>query len=282
MIEIYQLEQLIAFADNGTLSEAAEKMHISQPTLTRTMKKLEEEFGVPLFSRTKNKMDLNENGLLALSHARKIMEQTGDMLRLVRALDRASHTISIGSCAPEPMVQLVQHCSKLYPEMAISSEMKDLDYLKQGLDDDIYQCIILPEKPYDNNYTVEEFGHENLYFALPKSHPKTNSQSLSFSDMNGENMIVFSAIGFWYEMTKNQMPDSRFLMQNERYDFTELINSSILPSFATDTTQISAPAPADRNLVPITDECAHVTYYIVCKKKDRSKFKNLLRSKMNT
>lgn len=100
--------------------------------------------------------------------------------------------------------------------------------------------------------------------------------------MNGENMIVFSAIGFWYEMTKNQMPDSRFLMQSKRYDFNELINSSILPSFATDTTQMSSPAPSDRNLVSITDDCAHVTYYLVCKKKDRSKFKNLLLSKMNT
>lgn len=71
MIEIYQLEQLIAFADNGTLFEAAEKMHISQPTLTRIMKKLEEEFGVPLFYCIRNKTELNKNEIIALIYARK-------------------------------------------------------------------------------------------------------------------------------------------------------------------------------------------------------------------
>ena len=49
MIEIRLLEQLAAFAEYGTLSEAAERLHTSQPTLTRSMKQLEDELGVPLF-----------------------------------------------------------------------------------------------------------------------------------------------------------------------------------------------------------------------------------------
>ena len=64
MIEIYLLEQLEAFARCGTLSGAAEELHLSQPTLTRSMKKLEELIGVPLFERQKNKLVLNENGKL--------------------------------------------------------------------------------------------------------------------------------------------------------------------------------------------------------------------------
>lgn len=65
MIELAQLEQLAAFAEYGTLSKAAEKLHMSQPTLTRAMQKLESAFGVPLFLRTKNRLELNENGKLA-------------------------------------------------------------------------------------------------------------------------------------------------------------------------------------------------------------------------
>ena len=53
MIEIHLLEQLDAFAEYGTLSEAAEKLHTSQPALTRSMKKLESELGVTLFIRSK-------------------------------------------------------------------------------------------------------------------------------------------------------------------------------------------------------------------------------------
>ena len=64
MIELFQLEQLTAFADYKTLSKAAEMLHMSQPTLTRSMQKLESEFDVSLFRRTKNKLELNENGEL--------------------------------------------------------------------------------------------------------------------------------------------------------------------------------------------------------------------------
>ncbi|MCM1155375.1 MAG: LysR family transcriptional regulator [Roseburia sp.] len=53
MIEILQLEHLVAFAEYGTLSKAAEELHISQPTLTRSMKKIEEEFRAPLFDHKK-------------------------------------------------------------------------------------------------------------------------------------------------------------------------------------------------------------------------------------
>jgi len=74
MIELLQLKQLVAFAEYGTLSKAAEMLHISQPTLTRTMQKLENEFDVLLFYRTKNKMELNENGKLAVIYANKILD----------------------------------------------------------------------------------------------------------------------------------------------------------------------------------------------------------------
>lgn len=53
MIEIHALEALVAFDDYRTLSSAAEHLHISQPALSRTMQKLEDELGVSLFERTK-------------------------------------------------------------------------------------------------------------------------------------------------------------------------------------------------------------------------------------
>ena len=49
MFTLEELEQFAAFAEAGTLSQAAEKLHISQPTITRTMQHLEECFKVPLF-----------------------------------------------------------------------------------------------------------------------------------------------------------------------------------------------------------------------------------------
>lgn len=62
MLDLYELEQLTAFADLGTLSRVAEEFHISTPSVTRAMQSLEDSFGVPLFTRGKNRIELNENG----------------------------------------------------------------------------------------------------------------------------------------------------------------------------------------------------------------------------
>ena len=51
MLNLENLRQFVAFADCGTLAAAAKKCHISQPTITRPMQVLEEDFGVPLFER---------------------------------------------------------------------------------------------------------------------------------------------------------------------------------------------------------------------------------------
>ena len=66
MFEFYQLEQLVAVADCGTLSGAAERLHLSQPALSRSMQRLEAELQVPLFIRQKNRIFLNENGRMAV------------------------------------------------------------------------------------------------------------------------------------------------------------------------------------------------------------------------
>ena len=53
MIEMYQLEQLLAIYNAGTISKAAEEMHISQPGLTRSIQRLEDSLGLQLFDRKK-------------------------------------------------------------------------------------------------------------------------------------------------------------------------------------------------------------------------------------
>lgn len=64
MIELYQLVQLLAVADCGTMSGAAEQLHLSQPALSRSMQKLEDTLQVTLFDRQKNKISLNKKGSL--------------------------------------------------------------------------------------------------------------------------------------------------------------------------------------------------------------------------
>lgn len=96
MIEMYLLEQLVAVYRWETLNQAAEKLHLTQPTLSRSMQKIELEFGVPLFERKRNRLVLNEKGRLAAVYAEKILNMQKEMMEEVRA----HRNLSVGFNAP--------------------------------------------------------------------------------------------------------------------------------------------------------------------------------------
>ena len=85
MIDLYELRQLTAFADLGTLSKVAEEFHISTPSVTRSMQHLEDAFGVPLFIRGKNRIELNDTGNTAVEYARKLLAEAEQAVAQVRA-----------------------------------------------------------------------------------------------------------------------------------------------------------------------------------------------------
>ena len=264
VFEIYQLEQLLAFAECGTLSGAAERLHLSQPSLIRSMQRLEAESQVPLFDRQKNKIDFNENGRMAAEYARQVMEKCQDMISRVQAFDRSQRTILVGACAPVPLWEIPPLLSDLYPDRTISSEIRKNDVLLQGLRDDVYQLIILPYPVEESGISCVKYGEEHLYFSLPPAHPLSGSKGLCMKDLNGETMLLRNRLGFWRELTDQKMPDTRFLEQ-EDVAFEELVKSSALPSFTTDVALKRFGNPTNRVNVPILDEEANVTYYCLYK-----------------
>lgn len=281
MIHYDELEYLVAFAAGGTLSQVAEQFHISQPTITRAMKHIEEEFGVSLFERTKNSIQLKDSGRLAAEEAAAVIKQTQEMLGRVRVYDRAKHTISIGSSAAVQIPGLIGQVSAIYPNMTISTELKKPAQLLAGLEADSYQLIILPYQPEAIGLLSTAIGEEHLMFFLPRGHRFAKRKSLALGEMNGENMLLFSEIGFWHDLVTAKMPDSRFLVQNERYSMEELILNSVLPCFITDLSSNQSletayrQMPENRVPVAITDEEVHVTYWLVCKKENRQRFSPL-------
>lgn len=121
MIELYELRQFLAFANAGTLSEASETLHLSQPALSRNMKKLEEDWGISLFLHQKNKLELNENGMYVLELTKKLLEDANLLAAKARDYDRRNHTITLGLCAPAPAWLLTPLLSNLYPHMTLQT-----------------------------------------------------------------------------------------------------------------------------------------------------------------
>lgn len=277
MFELYQLEQLLIVAECGTLSGAAERLHLSQPALSRSMQRLEREIGVPLFLRHKNKIELNENGQLALEYARKIMDQAHDMINGIRDYDRKRHTISIGSCAPAPLWDLLPALSDQYPDMTVASDIRQSETLVQGLQNGTYHMIVLPYRTEIAGTDCRRCGEEHLFFSLPPAHPLSGSSTLRFRDLNGETMLLQSRLGFWEHVTDEKMPDTHFLVQEETFAFDELVKASALPSFTSDLVVQRGGEVSNRVRIPISDEEANVTYYLYFRTTDRKLLAHFLK-----
>ncbi len=262
MFELNQLEQLLSFAEHGTLSAAAEELHLSQPALSRSMRRLEEELTVPLFTHAKNKIALNENGELAVPFARQIVHEAQEMTASLIAHERARHTIFVGSCAPAPLWTLLPDLSSLYPDMTITSEICGLDLLKEKLLDHSYQIAVLPQEVDNAGLVCQEIGEEHLLFALPVAHPLAEKTFLHLADLDGETMLLRPNLGFWAGIVKEAMPHTNFLIQDDTA-FDELVRFSVLPSFMTDLSfkRKDGKAPEGRVVVPIADGSVHIHYY---------------------
>lgn len=281
MIELYELRQFAAFANAGTLSEAAEILHLSQPALSRNMKKLEYDLGITLFIRKKNRLELNENGEYVLALTQKLLEDADSLTVKAREFDRRNRTIVLGVCAPAPVWRLAPLISNLYPHMTLQTEMDECRRLLTGLESNIYQLIAVNEKPEGKQYYCKECGRESLMFALPKGHKYARRKNLSFAEMNGENILLMSDIGFWNFIQTKKMPDSRFLTQSDRLDFNELVQASSLASFTSDLAEKYIEVAPGRINVPISDEEATVTYYLVCKSENKKEFMPLFSTIIN-
>lgn len=281
MIEIHALEALVAFDDYRTLSSAAEHLHISQPALSRTMQKLEDELGVSLFERTKNRITLNSTGKLAAIYARKILKDEEEMIMSIQNYDSSLHTISVGYCTPSPRMEIPDILSTLYPQTAISSDLKEPELLLKGLYQKKYTMAIMTQPYEDDLLTSIPYGSERLHFSLVPAHPAAvfRDQGMHFADMDGETFVLAGEIGEWDRITKEMMPNTTLIYQADLDSLNTIINSSSLPGFATDITIRLFRNEQNRNrvFIPIIDPQAKMDYYCVFLKENTQKLEKWIR-----
>ena len=206
MIEIRLLEQLAAFAKYKTLSAAAEKLHTSQPALTRSMKKLEDELGVSLFIRSKNHLALNETGLRAAEYAQHVLVADQDFEAKVKAYDRSLRTLSMGFCAPVPQIVLTPIVNSVFEGMTLSMDMMDDSSFLDRLRDGTYQLAVLHEKPDSDVFYYKKCGHEDLFISVHPGNPLAFYPEIHLKDLDGMSILLLSRIGFWANMHREKTP----------------------------------------------------------------------------
>ncbi len=265
MVSFEDLEQLAAFAEYGTLTKAADSLHISQPTITRTMKKLEHTFGVKLFERSKNRIRLNSTGERAVEHAGKVLDAVRQMMTGVRAYDKSLTTIVIESCAPAPLWFIVPQLAKKYPAMTLSSGLAGIEEIMEHVRQGSCHLGVVLAPVTEQGIHCRPYIREELSICLPQNHPALQGapSSLTFRDINGFNCLLRSRLGFWDDLCRREMPVSRFLVQENDAEFQELRRNSTLPIFITNFSELSDEDMNGRVRIPLADASAKVTYYLL-------------------
>ncbi len=123
-MELSQLRAFLAAAQYENMTRAAESLHVTQPALSRTIARLEQELGVQLFDRAGRSVQLNEFGRAAREHAEAALAELGAMERHLQDLSGGlGGTIRVASSFPtrEPdfLYEAVRDFAFRYPDVRL-------------------------------------------------------------------------------------------------------------------------------------------------------------------
>ena len=265
-MEFEQLRQLSMVAQYGTLQAAAERLHLSQSALSRSLKRLEEDLGQPLFDRTRNSMNLNAAGRLALDHAHLILAEEQRLRDDFDALAKRERTVRVASVAPAPTWRLSSLILEQNPTEILEPDNVGKKEVEARLINGTCDLAVMPSEVIVPTVECRPFMHEDLYANVPRGHVLYGRESLTFAELDGLTFLVYGGIGFWHEIHERMMPFAQFVVQPDRTIFLQQVRTSNLLTFTTNAPE-NTSGHESRCAIPITDDEAHVTFWL-CMRKD--------------
>lgn len=186
-MEWKQLEQFIVAAKEENMSRAAMKLHISQPSLSQTIKRLEEEMGFPLFVREGKHIRLNESGKILMQTAGQILQMMEDTKRRLEEQNGIPHpevSIHIG-CASTLLPELLRYLRKNDPNLQL--RIHQWNRLEKEREDDIQ--ILAGKQGELWEGSKEILLEEEILLALPMGHPLLEKEQIFWKDLEQEEFI---------------------------------------------------------------------------------------------
>lgn len=264
-MELEQLRQLDAIEREGTMSAAARALHLSQPALSRSVQRLEDELGTPLFSREGRRAVLNEAGRAAVDWARQILRDERLMRDAIDSAVRRARSLRVGTVAPAPLWRLTGLMVEAFPRETLTSETEDEEEVVRGVLDGTFDLGIVCERPTNPLLSCCELMRESLSVTLPPNHPLASRASVPLAQLDGSTFLILTGIGFWRELVERALPHATFIEQDDRIVFSQLARATPHCTFVTDAPYMENDPVPGRTVVPLEDSEAHVTFYLVAR-----------------
>lgn len=270
MTDFEELRQLAAFQQSGTLSAAADELRITQPTMTRSMRRLEREFGVQLFDLSaKNRIALTPTGELAADEAKKLVESYENFLEKIRNAANLSKEIVVRAVAPGPL-RFLEHAAESNADWRTAITVRG-ELIEPGVVlDELVQrkaTMIITDREIDDPRVDSLYlGAEFLGVAIDNFNPLAQRPSVSFDDLAGLSFVLVHDIGPWKELVEARIPNAQFLYQQDLPALEQISRYSTFPFFYSNLTRNLRLTDErfmtrTRTPVAITDSANRIDFY---------------------
>lgn len=222
-MNISYFREFTVLAEEKNYMEAAERLYMNQSTLSKHIKAMESELGVPLFDRSTRRVDLTEYGKALLPHARSITRSEFEYSSLLRQIqNREKGMMTLGSIPPMAqygIVSLLAAFQNEYPDSHVTILEEDSQNLVNLLREKKCELIFLRESKLDfeKNFLDDNalvripFVQDRLIALLPSGHPLALKEQITLRELKDENFCLIKEGTLLYEMCVNACQASGFI-----------------------------------------------------------------------
>lgn len=194
-MEWNQFEYFKMVAKMQHITHAAERLSISQPALSRSIAKLEEELGFPLFDRRGKSIVLNRYGQIFLQHVERAMQEIAEGQQVVHDLLHPDHgNISLSflhSLGSNMVPGLISKFLTSNPNIQFKLYQNATNFLLAQLDaGEIDLCLCSPVATKEQ-FQWEPLFAEELFVIVPTGHPLASRSSIELKELKNEPVITF-------------------------------------------------------------------------------------------
>lgn len=192
-----ELRYIVAVARERHFGRAAESCHVSQPTLSVAIKKLEEELGITLFERRQHDVSITPIGERIVGQARVVLEEADTIRHLAReGRDDLSGQLRIGviyTIGPYLLPRLIPLLHQRAPDLKLLIEEHFTERLSDKLRGGELDIIIVSLPFSSSGIETRTVYREPFVVALPSEHSLTHKRQVEPGDLQAETLLLLSA-----------------------------------------------------------------------------------------
>lgn len=194
-MELRVLKYFIAVAREESMTRAADILHVTQPTLSKQIKNLEDEIGKKLFNRTNYAIKLTAEGEILYKRALDIVNLADDTVEELKAMTEATGgNVNIGAAETDSIKYLARIIKQLQQECAgiiVSIYSGDSESVEYKLDKGQLDFALVVRDFDLNKYNFIELPYKDTYGLICRSdNPLCKKKKITFDDMINEPIIV--------------------------------------------------------------------------------------------